>query len=550
MRRRNVESEDSLHVVDAQQDRRERFDLAAERLRCVGGRAKLYQQLRGARGTDVGQRKGQRLLVARRSLAAHRQVHRGAADARSGKVCGFENDGGRCVADLAVRAAHHAGDAQRLTRLVRIRDDERARRQRTLDVVERHDLLVLAGVAHDQARVLHAIRVVKVQRLPGLEHHVVRDVDEIVDRALAGQRQANAHPRRSRSDADAVEALRDEAQAVGRRDRNLGRFAGGRIAGAGIRVRRKAQRCSVRRGKFAREPEHRHGVDAIARDLDVEHRVAQAEELDDVRAERRVSSSSCMMPSSNHSAGSAELVGRDHHAFGCDAAHLARFDGQLRRASRRSSQPAIVWPTATFVAAVAIVSGFVAGNVDLRDLKAIGVRVLLECDDPSDDDAGDDGPPLDLLDRKAEHRETIGDRRRIVGNVDVLTQPRERNAHEISLLKLLEKLGFAVDESANVVDFVARETDPFGPEAERPTGIHVGIVADFAQHVRMDHSGAAQLDPSRTAAHAARVRAPFTLRTGRVDFGARFGERKERRAKAHAVARARTVRGTFRSACP
>ena len=40
--------------------------------------------------------------------------------------------------------------------------------------------------------------VVGVVRLAELEHHVVRDVDDVVDRAHAGTRQPLGHPRRRR----------------------------------------------------------------------------------------------------------------------------------------------------------------------------------------------------------------------------------------------------------------------------------------------------------------------------------------------------------------
>ena len=51
----------------------------------------------------------------------------------------------------------------------------------------------------------------------------------------------------------------------------------------------------------------------------------------------------------------------------------------------------------------------------------------------------------------------------------------------------------------------------------------------------MHHSGSAELDPARSAAHVAANALTFAFRAGRVDFGAGFGERKVRRTKAHAL---------------
>ena len=76
------------------------------------------------------------------------------------------------------------------------------------------------GVAHDDVCAGDSREVVEVQRLPELEHHEVRDVDQVVDRALTGQRQAKANPRRRRADAHVRKALRDEAAAVGRFQRH------------------------------------------------------------------------------------------------------------------------------------------------------------------------------------------------------------------------------------------------------------------------------------------------------------------------------------------
>jgi hypothetical protein len=54
--------------------------------------------------------------------------------------------------------------------------------------------------AHDEAPAGDLARVKRVERLPVLEHHVVADVDDVVDRAQAHGAQALLHPRGAGAD--------------------------------------------------------------------------------------------------------------------------------------------------------------------------------------------------------------------------------------------------------------------------------------------------------------------------------------------------------------
>ena len=75
-----------------------------------------------------------------------------------------------------------------------------------VDVVERRDLLAVAGAPDAEAVAAQRRQVVGVVGLAELEHHVVADVDDVVDRAHAGRGQALGHPRRRRADRHAVDA--------------------------------------------------------------------------------------------------------------------------------------------------------------------------------------------------------------------------------------------------------------------------------------------------------------------------------------------------------
>ena len=100
----------------------------------------------------------------------------------------------------------------------------------------------------------HEVGVEGVHRLPGEQHHVVRDVDDVVDRALAGGHQARLEPQRRRADRHVLEEPGGEARAqVGRL--HVDREAGDRVARR-VRVRRPRRRARAarrsRRGPRAR----------------------------------------------------------------------------------------------------------------------------------------------------------------------------------------------------------------------------------------------------------------------------------------------------------
>ena len=129
------------------------------------------------------------------------------------------------------------------------------------------------GAAHDEPPALDAVEVEGVHRLAGQQHHVVRDVDDVVDRALAAGHQARLQPRRRRADRHVLERARGEARAeVGRLDDDLdadvaaladepgsSAHGGGASARAGRRVR------------LARDAVDAEAVGPVGRDLELEH---------------------------------------------------------------------------------------------------------------------------------------------------------------------------------------------------------------------------------------------------------------------------------------
>ena len=73
-----------------------------------------------------------------------------------------------------------------------------------VDAVERDELFAGLRAADDDALAAHGIVVEGVQRLAGFEHHVVRDVDDVVDRPHAQTDESLLHPRRGRTNGYAL----------------------------------------------------------------------------------------------------------------------------------------------------------------------------------------------------------------------------------------------------------------------------------------------------------------------------------------------------------
>ena len=101
-------------------------------------------------------------------------------------------------------AAHHAADR---LRAIRVRDDEHVRLERALDAVQRPQRLAGARAPNHEPPSGNALEIERVHRLSDLEHHVVGDVDDVVDRPDAGGREPIGEPRRRGPDAD-LEHLR------------------------------------------------------------------------------------------------------------------------------------------------------------------------------------------------------------------------------------------------------------------------------------------------------------------------------------------------------
>src|SRR5829696_7472425 len=86
-------------------------------------------------------------------------------------------------------------------------------------------------------------------------------------------------------------------------------------------------------------------------------------------------------------------------------------------------------------------------------------------------------------------------------------------------------------EHPDVRDAVAKHRDPLEAEPEGEPRDVLGVVADVHEHVRVDESGAAHLDPARVLARRAAGPVADEARDRRLER--RLGEREEVCAEAH-----------------
>src|SRR5690348_3198342 len=91
--------------------------------------------------------------------------------------------------------------------------------------------------------------------------------------------------------------------------------------------------------------------------------------------------------------------------------------------------------------------------------------------------------------------------------------------------ELPQEAEVAGPQVADVRQLVAQDRHPLQPPAEREARHLLRVVADEAEDVRVDHPGAADLDPAGVLAQ--RATRPVTLEARDRDLERRLGEREE-----------------------
>ncbi len=360
--------------------------------------------------------------------------------------------------------------------------------------------------------------------MPDLPHHVVRDVHHVADRAQADRAQARRHPRGRRPHGHAGEHARGEAVAELRIIDADPRERMHVLAGLDRRDPRRAQRRARECGELARDPDHRETVRAVRRDLDLEHDVVEAEPAHEVGAERRVGAE-------REDAGvvllaQSQLALGAQHALGRHAADLRRADRAMtgqHGPGRREGRP----HPGRGVRRAADDAEALAAGAHAAQHETVPVTLAelpLDRFDLADHDAldvGGDRNKTPDLDTGVD--EQLPRSLRCDLEIDELADPAIGNLHA----KLTQEAQVVLEEQPQILDAVLQHRDPLDAHAERPARHFLGVVADVAQHVRVDHARAEDLQPSRLLAQAAAVADAHEAED--VDLRRRLRERKERR---------------------
>ena len=232
------------------------------------------------------------------------------------------------LVDFGVDRPEDAGDDQGA---LSVGDDQVVGLQDAVDAVESDDALAGPGAARHETTAADLSGVEGVQRLAQGEHHVVGNVDHVVDGAHAGLRQARLEPDRRIAHGDAAYDAGAVARAqVGVGDVDRDRLGGRRARLGRLGERRRAERQAGDRRHLASDAVDRLAVGSVGRHFDVEHGLGHGQVVVQEGADRP-------LRRGHHDprAGLLEtqLLLGEHHAVGLDAAQvrLAQLEAVLER---------------------------------------------------------------------------------------------------------------------------------------------------------------------------------------------------------------------------
>ena len=350
------------------------------------------------------------------SQPAARAPHRGGLEPG-----GFEHDFRGRFGDAGGLAAHDARDGDGAAF---VGDDEVVGQQLVGHVVERLDLFARARAADLDDAPGEFSRVEGVERLAGFEEDVVGDVDDVVDRAMAGGGDGLLQPCGARADFDVGEMRRTIIRA------KIGRAEPGRPRG---RVSRKMERrggddpeaARADGGDFPRDAAIGEEVGAVGGDLDVEEGVAGlvlGEDFPEGRVRREDEKALGVL-------GERQFLLGAQHALGKFAAQFRFLDDETARQLRAGQgERHFVADLVVLRAADDLARGRTV--VDLADAEAVGVGVLRGGKNLRDDDVGalhaGDGNVLDL---GAGEGEPVEHLRHGNGEVEIMAEPAKREFH-------------------------------------------------------------------------------------------------------------------------
>ena len=172
--------------------------------------AQLLDQVQGAGHAQLGGIFADALLVMGGSIRVLAKAAGGLADVIACKLGRFKQQLGGFRLDLAVQAAHNAGQGNRL---FAIADDQVLGGQGKLLAVQRGDLLAVLGTAHNDLAAFQRVHIKGVHRLADFQHDIVGDIHHVGNAAQAAQGQLAAHPARRFTGGDVAHIVAQVARA-------------------------------------------------------------------------------------------------------------------------------------------------------------------------------------------------------------------------------------------------------------------------------------------------------------------------------------------------
>ena len=381
------------------------------------------QQLGDAVGPDAGEPELLALLESEAGLGAQPVPLPRPADVDRVEDGRLHDDLARRLAHLARCAAHDPGNADGA---LGIGDDEGFGIEGAHHVVERLELFARARPSDDDPAAVDGSGVEGMGRLAHLEHHVVRRVDDVADRAHAGGPEAHLDPVGRGSDGRVGHPSSDEPRTELGLLHLHGESPVHRLAGFGEDDLRPAERRTRRRRDFSRQTDQRQGIAAVRFDIDVQDDVAV--ELREVDAQRRIRGQD---QDAIGVAGQVQLVAGAQHAVADDAHLLGATD--LATAGQNGAREGDRHPLArgdVRRAADDLERRVAIAEVHRRQAQAVGPRMTLHRHEFTDDDVAPFGAPsLEALDLHPEKGQTLGELLRGQVDVDVVAEPREGDPH-------------------------------------------------------------------------------------------------------------------------
>ena len=266
-----------------------------------------------------------------------------------------------------------------------------------------------------------------MDRLSGLQHHVIRHINNVVDRSEPGSFKPATHPIRTGTNGDASDFVKDRKWASLRSlNTNLRRIRNrfGR-ASAG-------KRCFWPREleddpQFARNVDVAQQIRTIGRDLEIENRVGR-EKLSQRDPDPRTRVK-------NHQSGGlvrkTELPGTAEHALGFNSPKLARFDfGAVRQNRSRKRQRHLI-PGSEILRAANDLPGSCGTIQNPADAEAICIRMRLERFNLGNDDLFDTSAAnFDTFNLDPSEYQGISDLLgRTIQSRQILSEPIQRKLH-------------------------------------------------------------------------------------------------------------------------